>query len=54
MSGNNTVVGSNIYEVKFLDDELYLYQANKTPNTISYKDGIVISSKKLDAPEVPL
>ncbi|CAD8159733.1 unnamed protein product [Paramecium pentaurelia] len=44
------VVGSNIYETEFLD-EIYIYYGNKTTNTISFKDGLIISPKKLELPE---
>ncbi|CAD8155868.1 unnamed protein product [Paramecium pentaurelia] len=44
------VVGSNIYETEFLD-EIYIYYGNKTTNTISFKDGLIISTSKLELPE---
>ena len=49
MSGT-IIVGSNIYEIEFLD-ELYVYYGNKTINTINYKDDLIISPNKLELPE---
>ncbi|CAK78254.1 unnamed protein product (macronuclear) [Paramecium tetraurelia] len=49
MSGT-IVVGSNIYETEFLD-EIFIHYGNKTADTISFKDGLIISPKKLELPE---
>lgn len=49
MSGS-IVVGSNIYKIEFTD-EVYVYSGNQVQNTIQFRDGLIISPKKLDLPE---
>lgn len=49
MSGS-IVVGSNIYKAEFTDD-IYVYYGNQVHNTTYFRDGLIISPKKIDLPE---